>query len=153
MWLSAPQFRTAQTEGSRFTLAVVERAYEAEATIHFIDDPASRIDRFCFDYGWAAGAQRSVTVLGALEPERPTAAGNNGSVIETLIRAIVEAGLPEPEMPWTLGDTELAAAWIDVRVGIAPAALPSSAMPHGWLVRPAAEWSIESLLDAVRDGQ
>jgi hypothetical protein len=152
VWLSKAQFDHARDEQAAFTLAVVENVYELEATIYFVDDPASRVDRFCFDFGWAAAANLRTTVRGA--PRRTTEPALDGlpDDVMRLCNAVVASGLPEPEEAFELaGGDVLVAAWPDVRIGIAADGTVALA-EAGWIVRSVADWTTAELVDAVRSG-
>jgi hypothetical protein len=155
VWVSSAQFRKAidPRPAKRFVLAVVEDVYEPEATIHFVVDPANRVDKFCFDYGWADAADRQVTVPGALPHETTDADGDFDGVVGDLVGAATGAGLPEPDMPWQLNGLVLLAAWPDDRIGIASEDVVQSPELHGWEIRTANDWTASSLIDALRGGR
>jgi len=50
--LSDTQFATAQAEGDRFWLYIVERALTDDVRIYRIQDPANRVTQFFYDDGW-----------------------------------------------------------------------------------------------------
>jgi hypothetical protein len=152
VWISPAQFRQAREQEDKFTLAVVEHVYEAEATIFYVDDPASDIARFCFDYGWAERANRTVSVPGALKGPASSTESADEDALSRLVRAVVDAGLPEPDAPWKDGEVELAAAWADMRVGIRAEDGDPLSEPDSWQIRQASQWTTDEIIDAVRDG-
>jgi hypothetical protein len=157
VWVSSAQFEEARepSTANRFVLAVVEQVYEPIATIHFIEDPAHRIDKYCFDYGWAQAADRRIEVRGA--ELSATAVSDDvwtgDARADELIAAVVAAGLPEPETAWPFDGVPIAAAWPDDRIAIADGTALADSVPVGWEIRPANDWTEEELIDALRGGR
>jgi hypothetical protein len=56
-------------------------------------------------------------------------------------------------MPWQLNGIDLLAAWPDDRIGIASENTDSDSGFEGWDIRGAADWSEDSLIDALRGGR
>jgi hypothetical protein len=152
VWLSPAQFADAQQLRERFTIAVVEQVYDAEARIFYLNDPATGIARFCFDYGWSERAGNPRVVLGAV-PHPDKAPSDGDDAVERLLEQARQAGLPDAESPFaTAAGVELLAAWPDERVGITDEAAMVDGI-DGWKIKPASAWTAAELIDAIRGGQ
>lgn len=56
--LTSAQYELAREKEHEFWLYIVERATSEDWTLHIINDPATQVDRYCFDYGWGDVAER-----------------------------------------------------------------------------------------------
>jgi hypothetical protein len=65
--LTATEFAWAQKHPKLYCLYVVERALDEDAKMHFIQDPASKVDEFRYDSGWQQAAETDTRKL--LPPE------------------------------------------------------------------------------------
>jgi hypothetical protein len=156
VWVSRAQFEKAldPRPANQFVLAVVEHVYESTATIHFVTGPATRVDKFCFDQGWAAAADRRVEVRGAERSAAAAAAeGAVSDECQRLIASVMDEGLPEPDLPWRLDGFKLLAAWPDDRVGIVDGKIIADRLPDGWDIRSVEEWTAAELVDTLRGGR
>lgn len=61
--LTRTEFGKAREEAALYWLCIVERALDDDAKIHYIQDPANKVDEFLYDVGWQAVVEQDIRRL------------------------------------------------------------------------------------------